>query len=860
MNEYIDKIVRSRAGLVNEASTRLVKSAEEGGCGVVGFCATVPVAGRHIFEPSIQMHNRGNGKGGGIACACLDADQLGVSPEVLRSHYLLQVAYLDSSAIEPVEQAAIFPYLDVADRAAVEPAADYRDVGLEVRPPDVVRYFVRVKKDVLAKFAEENDLTGLPDRAIEDEYIYQNSARLNQRFYTSLGDQQAFVMSHARDLAIFKIVGYAEQVVEYYGLKDFKARIWIAHQRYPTKGRVWHPGGAHPFIGLNEALVHNGDFANYHSVGEYLQAFNITPRFLTDTEVSVQLFDLWSRTFGYPLEYVIEAMAPTGELDLDQLPEEKQEVYQAIQTIHTHGSPDGPWFFIIARSMTDEDKYQLLGVTDTAMLRPQVFAIQEGDVAIGLIASEKQAIDATLRSLAQEDPRFRQTADRYWNARGGSYTDGGAFSFTLTGADGGYALACADKFDQPITAPTGEYRIGEATAPEQALIDGVLAKLDNDGPLAAFNEITAALPKLDLTRFAGLRRALAQAAEGRAEAMIELLCLLNDRRYDPAGLRRSSMLELIRGAIDQVLEAQPLLTEQANAPLTRIDWETRDHLRAPAEGEQILVVKADGFPPEGADRDSNLLIKAYELGWKRFMVHGLKGQRFHGCGLGPDTADVRIDLFGSSGDYLASGIDGMTIVVHDNAQDQLAQIMKQGRLVVHGDVGQAFMYGAKGGEVYVLGNGAGRPLINAVGKPRVVINGTCLDFLAESFMAGDPLNGGGFVVLNGLEFDDQGRAVTRPTPYPGSNLFSLASGGAIYVRDPHGALLDEQLNGGQFSPLTGADWSLIKPYLETNEELFGISVKDDLLTVDGKPLPPEKVYRKIEPAGVAVPAREAIPD
>jgi hypothetical protein len=36
----------------------------------------------------------------------------------------------------------------------------------------------------------------------------------------------------------------------------------------------------------------------------------------------------------------------------------------------------------------------------------------------------------------------------------------------------------------------------------------------------------------------------------------------------------------------------------------------------------------------------------------------------------------------------------------------------------------------------ILGNAAGRPLINSVGKPRVVINGTCLDFLAESFMAG----------------------------------------------------------------------------------------------------------------------------
>ena len=151
---------------------------------------------------------------------------------------------------------------------------------------------------------------------------------------------------------------------------------------------------------------------------------------------------------------------------------------------------------------------------------------------------------------------------------------------------------------------------------------------------------------------------------------------------------------------------------------------------------------------------------------------------------GPETEDVTIDVFGSSGDYLASGIDGLTITVHGNAQDQLGQIIKQGKLVIHGDVGQTFMYGAKGGCVYVLGNAAGRPLINSVGRPRVVINGTCLDFLAESFMAGDPHNGGGFVILNGVQFDDEGHVVPLPEPYPGGNLFSLASGGAIFLRDP----------------------------------------------------------------------------
>ena len=144
-----------------------------------------------------------------------------------------------------------------------------------------------------------------------------------------------------------------------------------------------------------------------------------------------------------------------------------------------------------------------------------------------------------------------------------------------------------------------------------------------------------------------------------------------------------------------------------------------------------------------------------------------------------------------------------------------------------------------------MGNAAGRPLINAVGKPRVVINGTALDYLAESFMAGDPLKGGGFVVLNGIGFDEEDGSIKEyESPYPGSNIFSLASGGAIYMRDPRRKLVDEQLNGGEFARITDADWKLILPYLEENEKLFGITI-DRLLTVDGKKLEPKKVYRKI---------------
>jgi glutamate synthase domain-containing protein 3 len=619
---------------------------------------------------------------------------------------------------------------------------------------------------------------------------------------------------------------------------------------------------------MNEALVHNGDFANYFSISQYLHQHNVVPQFLTDTEVSVLLFDLLHRVWGYPIEYVIEALAPTTEMDFDNLPEEKKKVYRAIQAMHMHSSPDGPWFFIIARSNPDLDSLQLLGITDTAMLRPQVFALQEGDVSIGLIGSEKQAIDATLHSLSAEDPRFRPVADRYWNARGGSHTDGGAFSFTVEGASGDEPkLSCADKFGKPITCPSGEWTIDLSTPACDAVPADLACKIEdaakeNDAN-SVFAEVSALMAEWDfnsLRHFVSKIEALARKSRPQFHWALDVLSLLNNRRYDCGKMKRSVILQIVREGIDSILDAALAITDNGSASVRRIDWDTRDKIRAPKDTEATLVIFAGKFPPEGEECDATFMVEAYRLGWKRFVVYGLRGQRFTGCGFGPETSGVRIDIYGASGDYIASGIDGMEIYIHDNAQDQLGQIMKSGRLVIYGDVGQAFMYGAKGGDVYILGNGAGRPLINAVGKPRVVINGTCLDYLAESFMAGDPLNGGGFVVVNGMEFDSKGKVIPLESPYPGSNLFSLASGGAIYVRDPHHKLVSEQLNCGEFAELTEEDWQLILPYLETNEELFGIWIDRDLLCVDGVRRVPEDVYRKVRTFATAVLEEEAVPE
>jgi glutamate synthase domain-containing protein 3 len=227
-----------------------------------------------------------------------------------------------------------------------------------------------------------------------------------------------------------------------------------------------------------------------------------------------------------------------------------------------------------------------------------------------------------------------------------------------------------------------------------------------------------------------------------------------------------------------------------------------------------------------------------------FIVYHCRGDRFIGCGLGPNTENVRIDVYGSSGDYLGSGMDGAQLYVHGDAQDQVGQILKSGRIVIFGNVGQTFLYGAKGGDTFVMGSAAGRPLINAVGRVRAIINGSCLDYCAESFMAGAQ-TGGGFVIINGLAYDERGEVIGLEMKYPGNNLFSLASGGACYLNDPYHTVTESQLNGAEFTSFRREDWITILPYLQENGRLFGISIRHDLLMVDGVLKWPEEVFRKI---------------
>src|SRR5712691_11103363 len=143
--EIVESIVRSRFKLPIAGGT-IERSEAEGGCGVIGVASTVPIEGKYLLQSLLQMKNRGNGKGGGVAAVGLVPEQLGVTRQTLEDDYLVQIAYLDPSVRDEVEDQFINSNFIIDHSAKVEAVSDYQTIkSLLVQPPGVHRYFCRIR-------------------------------------------------------------------------------------------------------------------------------------------------------------------------------------------------------------------------------------------------------------------------------------------------------------------------------------------------------------------------------------------------------------------------------------------------------------------------------------------------------------------------------------------------------------------------------------------------------------------------------------------------------------------------------------------------------------------------------------------
>ena len=169
--EYVPRIIASRADMMPDGGFVIPRGEEaEGGCGVIGMASNVQVAAEHMLQSLQQMRNRGNGKGGGIAAVGLLPEQFGVTKAILENDYLIAIAYLDISVRGALESEFINKIFDVDHIHHQGHIPDYQVLeGLEVQPPEVIAYFVRVKAEQVQKYREKFGMLDVPDRVIEDD-------------------------------------------------------------------------------------------------------------------------------------------------------------------------------------------------------------------------------------------------------------------------------------------------------------------------------------------------------------------------------------------------------------------------------------------------------------------------------------------------------------------------------------------------------------------------------------------------------------------------------------------------------------------------------------------------------------------
>ena len=308
---------------------------------------------------------------------------------------------------------------------------------------------------------------------------------------------------------------------------------------------------------------------------------------------------------------------------------------------------------------------------------------------------------------------------------------------------------------------------------------------------------------------------------------------LPDRRQEAQlGADRSSAAAWSRSS-----SAQPLCGEASGGTLSRASPGTRaTSLRGPQAGETTLLIDARGFPPEGDDCDATLAVKAYQA--RLAALHPLQhaaARDSTASGFGPAPTACGSTATTTRATTWPRGMDGLEIHVHGNAQDQLGQIAKRGKLVVYGDVGQTFLYGAKGGEVYVLGNAAGRPhdqrrrlargwsSTAPPGLPGRVVHGRRS---AQRRRLRHPQR-------RAITIDDGKLRPAGPCPIRAATCSRWPPAGRSTSATRTARWSTSSSTAGRIGRCRAADWRLILPYLEENERLFGIRIERDLLTVDG---------------------------
>jgi len=337
-------------------------------CSIFGMMDTSGrrFSGTPVIRAIANMHDRGNGLGGGFAV-------YGIYPDHA-DEYALHLMYLAPGAQSQVEAFLKDNFFVVHSEPI--PTRETPGVG---PAPGLWRYFVRAN----------HHRDAFPS---EDDYVVDRVMKINT------GIEGAFVFSSGKDMGVFKAVGYPEDVAAFYRLEEYQGYLWTAHGRFPTNTPGWW-GGAHPFNILDWTVIHNGEISSYGINRRYLEMFGYHCTMQTDTEVVAYAVDLLMRRHGLSIETVADILAPPLWTQIEHQPPEAQAYHQALRQVYASLLLNGPFTVIIAH------QGEMIGLTDRIRLRPLTAAVN-GDILY--LSSEESAIRLVSPEL-----------DRAWIPMGG---------------------------------------------------------------------------------------------------------------------------------------------------------------------------------------------------------------------------------------------------------------------------------------------------------------------------------------------------------------------------------------------------------------------------------------------------------
>ena len=814
--------------------------------------------------------------------------------------------YFDYYGNHGVEQARDFYKRDEQGNEA-----DYRAFGNEQTDPgDIYRFFVRVKKQTVCQYIEETLLRfdwskflehqfpgvtlenyrehGEFMQKAEDLYVFDHSIMLSRILYFAeiRDDGEAPAASSAEVITEEELVRLRDFILKHpyernrdlyrerahklaavmscgknFGTWKTAGRVipWetpdapnnIIHVRLAT-GSVVEQMNSHPFAKLHTALTHNGETTNFEALKQRVEQFNLAPLASTDTEVAALKFHLIADEWAYPDWAVFESLSPTTGDDLALVEPEMRPRLENVQRVEFASSPDGPYQYLCLRHDPYQKVTERLDIKDPADLRPNVTAFWldnsgERKRAFSFIASEEQAISRMLRLMDREGLIDGAAADVITNSTGMisryHYDDTGEI----------YDVEFIDRYGREIELPaTGRHYSVRRNKP--APVDGRYGDWEKDYRNFFIREMAT----LSFETLHGLLHELVAGIAGqeRFEEVLALLTWLRDyaRTMDPGDKAGGSINDMADYYIAKVLSG---VAGGGYASYAAYGFGGEFFPEpAGAEGE-TLVIDAGGFLPEGTDPRLTLsaaLNRAHTLGWRRFILFNVRGQRLISTAVmgAADTDDVEMDVYGNAGEYFGAFMQGGTIRLHGNAQNFCAMAMHHGNLFVYGHAGKVCGYGSKGGKVFIMGDVVDRVWTNSVNDSRtqpleVFILGSATKYAGESLMGGD-------FFFGGMHFNSRGELCLNERPYLGTKMLGGASRGRFLFFDPQNRLREVQYAHGRRAEISDADWAFYEPRLREMFKNCRIELykKDqaEYLNVSGKMVPfSRESFKLIVPRG-----------